>query len=238
MTETIAKEVQKLALGPRVELFKVNTFIYDEGPTYYFVNHAIEGGVTFDGQVYSPFPIESSGWSKSKDGALPRPKISVSNISGFFSALCLQYDDLVGVEVTRIVTFKRFLDGESDADPTQMFWPDVYVIARKTAHDNKMISWELTAKMDLEGRTLPGRLMLQGVCLHRYRRWNALTSSFDYSNATCPYTGGAYFRRNGTPTGSPAEDACSKLVSGCVDRFTVANDLPFWGFPGIDRTQT
>lgn len=235
MTETIAKEVQKSALGPRVELFQFDTAIYD-GPIYYFVNESVPGGVTFDGDVYNPFPISSNGWMRSKEGALPRPKVTVSNIDNFFSALCLAYEDLLGVGVRRIVTFQRFLDGQPDADPSQTFPHDVYVIARKTAHDNTIVSWELTAKMDLEGRTLPGRLMLQGACQHRYRRWDGV--DFDYSNATCPYVGSVYFRKNGTATGAASEDVCGKRVSDCLKRFGTSNDLPIWAFPGIDRVRS
>lgn len=234
MTETLAQHVQRSALGAPVELFQIDTAIYG-GPIYYLVNDTRPGGVTFDGNDYSPLSISSDGWKVSSRGSLPRPRVSIGNATGIFSGLNLLYSDFVGCPVTRIVTFEAFLDGQPDADPEQKFPPDVYVIARKTHQDNVMVSYELAAAMDLSGRSLPGRQMLQGACPHRYRVWDG--SAFDYTDASCPYAGATYFRRNGQSTGNASEDQCGKRVADCIARFGVSQDLPFWGFPGIDRVR-
>lgn len=232
MSETLAKEQQRFALGPKVELYIIDASHID-GPVYYFVNEAVTGGVSFDGQVYSPFPIKTSDWEITSQGSLPRPKVSVANVNGLFSMLNLLYNDLLGTTVTRIRTYKRFLDGQSDADPLQRFPLDIYKLEQKTRQDDEVCSWDMRASMDIRGKQLPGRKIIQGWCSRKYRRY--VNGSFVYGS--CPYAGSSYFTKNNQPTSDPAQDRCSKLLTGCSLRF-VNTALPTWAFPGVDRTST
>jgi lambda family phage minor tail protein L len=101
--------------------------------------------------------------------------------------------DLLGATLTRLRTFRRFLDGEPDADPTAHFEPDIWRLERKTRQDAVLVEWELASVLEQEGRRLPGRQMLRDLCSHSYRRWTG--SRFDYAAASCPYTGAACGRR-------------------------------------------
>lgn len=238
MTETVATHVQRAALDVILELFTVDTSLYG-GPVYRFVNdiNADGSAVVFDGETYQPMPLVSEGWQRSGRGTMPRPSITVSNITGLFSALCLAYDDLIGAAVTRTRTFRWALDGEPDADPDAILHPvDEYVISRKVGEDTRTVRWELCAKMDLEGRQFPARPMLQNSCLHTYRRWDAGGSAFDYGAATCPYTGTVYRSRTGAVVPA-AQDVCGKTLTECLARFGTTTDLGFAGFPGIDRVR-
>lgn len=262
MTETIAAHVQRSALSAKIELFEFDLTLYG-GSKYYYTNEIRKrvGGVmqwnavdlqwngedlywtrshilAFAGQEYQPLPIKSEGWQRTGRGTLPRPTLTVSNVTGVFSYLNLAYDDLIGVGVTRTRTFAWALDGENDEDPTAILQPiDEYVIARKTREDNEVCQYELAAKMDLEGRSFPSRPMLQNACMHTYRVWDAGEGDFDYTNATCPYAGAVYRNKLGTVV-SAAQDQCAKTLPECVARFGVSTDLGFTGFPGIDRVRT
>lgn len=262
MTETIAQHVQRSALDAKVELFEFDFSLYG-GSIYYYTNELpqVGGGVLqwngsalqwngedliwtlsnvilFGGQEYQSLPLKSEGWQRSGRGTLPRPTLTVSNVTGLFSALNLLYDDCLGVGVRRIRTFAWALDGEPDEDPDAILLPvDEFVVARKTHEDNETCVYELAAKMDLEGRVFPARPMLQNFCLHLYRRWGAVAGDFDYSNATCPYTGAVYRDALGVIVG-PSQDKCAKTLPECLARFGVSTDLGFTGFPGIDRVRT
>lgn len=234
MPETVAQHVQRFALSAQVELFEFDLSIYGE-TVYRYVNDSKVGGVTFDGQTYAPLPLKSEGWAITSKGTLPRPSITVSNVTGLFSYLNGLYNDLVGVGVTRTRTYSWALDGEPDADPNAILHPiDYYRVAQKTHQDNEICVYELRADMDLAGAIFPARRMVQNFCGHTYRRWNG--SSFDYSKASCPYAGTVYRDRIGSPTDA-SQDKCGKTLTECLARFGVSADLPFRGFPGLDRVR-
>lgn len=230
MTDTLTSIAQRSVKSAKIELFDVDAARLG-GPTFHWINEAVEGGVSFGGVNYQSFPIKGSGWKKSGEGPLPQPKISVSNVTGLFSMLCALYDDLIGTKVTRTVTHLQFLDGQPDADPTQHYPPDVYFLAQKTSQDNEAVTWSMASSLDLRGRQIPGRLITQNTCMHRYR----YRKDGAWVYGSCPYAGSAYFDRNTNPVGLPEQDVCGKRLRDCRRRFGDSQDLPMWAFPGADR---
>jgi lambda family phage minor tail protein L len=188
--------------------------------------------VVYQGNTYTPLPIEAEGFEWNGRGTLPTPVLRVSNIGGFAGALVIGFGDLLGAEITRLRTFARFLDGQPDADPDAHFPADVFRVERKRIQDPEMIEWELATVLDQEGVELPGRQALKSACTHTYRRWDG--AAFDYTRATCPYGGTVYYRADGTSTTNPALDRCGKKLGDCAARF--GNDpLPTRAFPGMLR---
>lgn len=217
----------------------VHLYIFDAskigGSIYHFTQGRYESTVlTFNGAAYQPIDLEAEGYEHTGRGALPQPKLRISNVNRVLHALVTSYDDLIGCEVTRLRTYRRFLDGEPDADPTQTFEPDVYEIARKSMHNKFVVEFELASAVDNEGRTLPGRQVLRDTCPARYRVWNG--SAFIYTGATCPYNGTNYFKKDGTATTANLDD-CGRRLSDCRARFGETAPLPYEGFPGVGRTR-
>lgn len=238
MPETIESHVQRAVLDAKVELFTFDLTLYGD-TLRRFVNDVHESGqsVAFDGITYDPLPIRSEGWQRSGRGTLPRPTLTVSNRTGLFSYLNLLFENLVGVRVTRVRTYKWALDGEPGADPEAIQHPiDYFEVRRKAHQDNETCQYELAAQIDLEGRDFPSRIMSQNYCPKIYRRWDASTEAFDYSKATCRYTGGVFRDTLGRVV-TAAQDRCAKTLPECVARFGSASDLDFAGFPGIDRVR-
>ena len=66
--------------------------------------------VVWQGNKYSAFPIEAEGFEMSGKGAIPRPSLTVANISSIISGVVSSYEDLVGAKVTRKKTFAKYLD--------------------------------------------------------------------------------------------------------------------------------
>jgi lambda family phage minor tail protein L len=187
--------------------------------------------ISFQGYEYQPFPIEAEGFAWSGRGTPPRPKLRISNIGGIVGSLLGPGGDLIGAELTRLRTFRQFLDGQPGADPNAHFEPDIWRVERKTRQDPVMVEWELASVLEQEGQRIPGRQMLRGICTHTYRRWNGV--AFDYTRATCPYTGAGYFTEAGVPTTSASKDRCGKRLGDCRLRFGVGAVLPTRAFPGI-----
>ena len=191
------------------------------------------GRMAFQGQIYEPIPVQISGIAWSGRGPAPRPRARVANIGGTLTDLVATYGDLVGAKITRITTYRKFLDDQPTADPTAYWEPDIWRVERKVVHTPQMIEWELASVLDQEGRRLPGRYMLRDACPWIYRRWTG--TGFDYSRATCPYTGPAYFTVRGEGAGNPADDKCGKHLSDCRLRFPAPETLPSGAFPGLNK---
>lgn len=233
----LSATIQSARPGALIALFRLDVSPLG-GQVMYFCQAAKNNApVTFGGIVYQPVDVEFSGMEVNAGGALPRPHIKVPNTNGVFQQIINQYGDLLGVELRRVRTFARYLDGAPDADPGKYFGPDAFRVERKVKESPIYIEWELSANIDNEGKQLPGRQCIRDTCMWRYRQFNANTGDFDYSRAQCPYAGTLYFDRNNNPVASPADDRCSRHLTGCEARFGTTEALPFGGFPGLGRSQ-
>lgn len=236
----IAKEIQLLAVNPIVELFEIDTTAltgtilrFTPAPLVPDPTLPVPVTVTWRGFTYPPRACQTSGWSWDGTGPLPTPKMVLGNTDLSISALTIGYGDLLGSTVTRHRTFQKYLDGQPLADSTVEFDPDVFRIERKSSQNKNVVEFELGTAIDVQGRQLPGRQVVQGFCSLRYRVWNG--TAFDYSNATCPYTGSNYFRLDGTATPNASEDRAAKRLALCCTKRFPNQALPFGGFPGAGR---
>jgi lambda family phage minor tail protein L len=235
MTLPITSLVQLPQLDELVELYDLDATNIPGGEVYHFtpMTDGNNSNVVWGGVVYVPVPIQATGFETSSEGTLPTPHIKVANVNLAFSALCVQFKDLLGATLTRHRTFKRYLDGQPDADPTSELGRDVYRINQKVYQNKIFVEWELAAVIDQEGRMLPGRTVLQVACNFRYRRWTG--TEFDYTHVTCPYIGDTYFDINGNVVGTPQLDVPSKRVDTCCQRRFQNVPLPTGAFPGVSR---
>lgn len=100
-------------------------------------------------------PIEASDFDVSSQGTLPTPKLILANVSGLFSSLAAELDNLIGCKVIRKRTFGRFLDEvnflmEIEADPTQHLPDQIWFIDRKVNESRVSIEWELASAFDFK----------------------------------------------------------------------------------------
>jgi lambda family phage minor tail protein L len=190
--------------------------------------------VVFDGEVYDFWPFQLTGLALSTDQAA-EPSLSVSNLDGHISALCLQFKDMVNAKVSIIDTYTVYLDAVNfpdhvnpTADPTmftlQTFWLDT-----KTSEDDEVVTWALSSPADLQGLVIPTR-QITSLC-----EW-ALRGQYRIGDG-CTYNGTAYFDAKGNPVADPALDVCGGCLSDCRKRFGAglaepnAAILDFGGFP-------
>lgn len=224
---SIATEIQKLSPSAIVVLFEIDaTNIGGEVYRFHPGTNGLTSDLVWQGNAYSPFPIEATGFEWNGKGQMPRPKLSVSNVLGTVTSLVRLYDDLAGCKVTRIRTLAKFLDAVNfpggtnpTADPTAEFARDIYFIDRKANENRDLVEFELAAAIDLAGVGLPRRQVIQNYCPWAYR------------GPECSYTGSAYFNTNDQPVASPSQDVCGKRLSSCKVRFGSTAELPYGGFP-------
>lgn len=206
------------------------------GPIFYFCSaEDFEHDITWGGQLYSPLPMEAQGFELTTRGAFPQPNVTISNLYGAGNLLLDEYNGLVGADLVRILTLRRFLDDGDTPDPLAFITRDKFVVAQKTSHTAVAIAFKLATRMDVEGTQLPRRQLLRDVCSHTYRFWNSTTGAFDYSLASCPYTGDPSFDVTDAPT-DPQHDQCSRTYNGCTRRFG-NGVLPARFFPGVGKVK-
>jgi lambda family phage minor tail protein L len=127
--------------------------------------------------------------------------------------------------VRRIRTLKKFLDGETNADPNARFPTEIWYVDRKSSENRDLVQFELASKFDLAGVMLPRRQIIANVCQWQYR------------SAECGYTGSNYWNVNDQVVGTLAQDVCGKRLGSCRLRFGSTAELPFGSFPGAGLTQ-
>jgi len=222
---TISLDIQQLEPGALVELFEVDVTPLG-GDFLRFHAHLQSGAITWQGNIYSPWPITAAGFGKTGDASQPTPTITVANVDGSIAALCLAYGDLVGAKVKRYRTLVQYLDGQPSADPTAEMTVELWEIEQKTGEDNVQVEFTLASALDLSGRQLPSRQVIATLCPEQW----------EYRGPICGWTGVTFFDKNNVPVTDPALDQCGRRLSSCKCRFGANAPLPYGGFPSAGRS--
>ena len=228
---SIYADLSTLAPDAIIELFELHYDNTLHGSTDILRWHAgsnadVTGNITWNSNDYVRLPVQAEGFEYTNGGTLPRPTLSVANLDGAITALLLGVNlttpgnDLTGAKVKRIKTLKKFLDGESAADPYATFPVEEWFVDRKATESRDVVIFELASKFDLSNKELPNRQVVANICQWQYR------------SSECSYTGSNYFDVNNNSVGTLAQDACGKRLSSCKKRFGENGELPFGSFPG------
>ena len=175
-TAAVFSDLQSINPSAIIELFslQLSTAIHGTNTIYRFHNGSnldANGEIVWAGNSYLRFPVKAEGFAFQR-GQLPRPTLSISNLSSApsISALLLTVNettpgnDLTGATVTRIRTLAKFIDAtnfadgiNATADNTAEFPQEIYYIDRKSTETRDVVSWELAAVFDLAGVRVPKR---------------------------------------------------------------------------------
>lgn len=218
MAGKIKAQAAKLEPGAIVTLYTLDGSSIGAG-VYRFHAHQQEGPIIWQGEQYDPWPMEAKGFAMSSSGKSQRPSVSIANVSGKITSLVVFFDDLLGARFERRRTLVKYLDGRPDADPTEEFPPEIWVINQKTGHTKNQINFELTSPLDFKQAQLPARQIIANQCGWRYR------------GEDCGYNGPPVADRWDIITTDADKDDCSKLVKGCRFRFGEDGELRHGGCP-------
>jgi lambda family phage minor tail protein L len=223
----ITADLQKLAPGSIIDLYELDaTNIGSSLFRWVPEVNELNNDIVWQGNTYTRFPIEVSGFARRGKGTQPRPTIKMSNIGGLVGVLVRDFEDMVGAKFTRRRTFVKYLDaanfsgGNAQADPNVALPDEIWFVDRKASEDGIFISFELASAMDLTNAKIPKRQVTQNVCAWQYR------------SGECGYTGGAVADITDNPTSDISKDVCGHRVSSCKLRFGENSPLPFGGFSG------
>ena len=252
----VAEELSELSPTSIIDLYELQLFPALHGVTagvddiYRF--HAgltlktPNTGVTWNGNQYTRYPIEISGFEYLGNGQLPRPTVRVSNLFSLLTLIMIDINasnpanDLCGAKLTRIRTLARYLDAVNfpndtnpygTPDPTAEAPREVYYVDRKVTVNRDVVEFELVSAFDLAGVRSPKRQCIANLC-----QWV-------YKSAECGYSGGAVADiQDRVPTDPDYDgtDNCGKRLSSCELRFPPNDDagVPFGSFPSIGTSYT
>jgi|TARA_R100000084_G_scaffold38698_2_gene15517 lambda family phage minor tail protein L len=228
---SVYADLSGLALNAIIELFELHYDSTLHGDSDILRFHAgsnadVDGNIVWNSNSYTRIAIKAEGFEYTNTGTLPRPTLTVANLNRGITQLLLGVNettagnDLTGAKVVRIRTLKRFLDGETDADPYATFPVEEWFVDRKATETRDVVSFELASKFDLDNKQLPNRQVVANIC-----QW-------EYKGTECGYTGDDFFDVNDDTVSASAQDKCGKRLSSCKKRFGENDELPFGSFPG------
>jgi lambda family phage minor tail protein L len=224
MTDGFVEDIQKLEPGGWIELVTFDGTEIGAG-ILRFHGYPYSGSIFWQVEEFARWPMKMEGFAVTADQP-PTPKITVANVDGAITALCLYFQDMVGAKIIRHRTLAKYLDAinfpggvNPDADPDEHAPDDVWYVERKLMEDNEAVTFELSSGMDFLSLQLPSRQIVSNHCPWQYR------------SAECSYTGPPVAKADDTPTSDPALDRCGKRVISCKLRFGEFNELPTGAFP-------
>lgn len=215
-------DFQKLGVTGLITLYQLDASNVGAG-VFYFHGHN-DGDIVWQGKTYHAIAITADGLEMRGDGKASTPTLHLANvfngIVGGLSALCLQFNDLVGAKLTVIHTLAKYLDGQPTASSEHK--KQTWYIEQKTDEDHSQVSFELSNPVDFEGQKIPLR-QITGYC-----NWAVCGR---YRGEECGYMGVARFTKDGQPTEDASQDKCGGRLSDCKLRFGEYGELPFGGYP-------
>ena len=251
-----------------IELFqlRLDSALHGSNDIYYFhagTNEFGESNIVFDSKTCSRVPIKADGFEYTNTGTLPRPTLTVSNLSSTITALLLLVNattagnDLGGAEVRRIRTLAKYLDSDNfgsnkqattqggdslvtqDSDSLEFNVVETNATADPNARfpdERWFIDRKSSETRDSVTFELASKFDLAGQKIPR-RQIIANICQWKYRSPECSYAGTDYYDVNGNEVSTEAQDVCGKRVASCKLRFGENAELPFGSFPGAGLTK-
>lgn len=226
---SVISDIQLLEPGSLIEVFELDGTVVGGG-FLRFHGYPETPSIWWQGLEYAPWPIQATGFERTGQQQ-PVPTISVGNVDGSITSICLAFDDMLGMKVTRRRTFAKYLDAvnfpggvNASADPTQHMPDEIWYVERKASESRQMVQFELSSALNFASKQLPGRQIIANSCL-----WTTIGG---YRGPYCGYAGPPVAQADDTPTSTMALDKCGGRVASCKLRFGATNPLPFGGAPG------
>lgn len=196
ITQVAVQDLTKLSLDAEIELIEIDGSAPSIGAgilRYCNQTNEVYGSITWQGNVYQPYPIMIEGLAMSTKDATSRPTMSIGNVTSSISTLMLLYQDMVGAKVTIRRVLAKYLDGAPSANTSNGLPTDVYYIERKIEENFQVVRFELSTDLDMDDVMLPNLKCTASHCVWMYR------------STECGYTGRSVADRYGN-TLTPGAD--------------------------------
>lgn len=167
--QSLVRDIQAYDLEAPIDLFQITS-------RFGIVKFCNIDGVFFNGDFYTPVPIDFNWISLSADGAIPSCKLTAGDESGFLGG----YVDTMGGFIGNILTIKRtwkaYLDNQIGSDPTQILDVLELIINQRTWEPMVSIEFDCIGGMDFQRQVIPARGFF------RKCQWILRTNTYDDGN--------------------------------------------------------
>lgn len=223
---------------------------------YFSPNRDGNSDITFDGHTYSYVGFQAQGFRSEINGQPPNPtivfdKASLLNNSAFVAlwdqCTAQTKDEFFDARGATVQFFRAINNSTAQKTSVQK-----YTVEQANKITKNTIEYQLAVSLGIAGAGAESvQTLAPNRCSLRYRRWNATTNDFDYTEENaggCPYGnptttsnwsavpsfGIKWFNKADAELTAPNKnlDACSYTVKGCQLRFDPAENglaLPFTG---------
>lgn len=157
MPTTITEDLKLNRDSGKIELFDLDLTALG-GPVYRVTNQPAGdlGYVSFGGQAYYQFPMEFSGVAISTEGSSPRATLRAGTVQNLMLKAALnQYGLLLGMKITRRVTYAKYLDTGSSPNSSYHSVPETWVVSKLVEQNNTSITWECSLPFDMPNVVFP-----------------------------------------------------------------------------------
>jgi lambda family phage minor tail protein L len=154
---TFTDEKNKAENRP-IKLYKVENY---DGASAHLFFAGWDVNVTFDGQLYTAFPITHDVISENNRGAIDAVRVTVGNVSRLIQGYLELYDFRGKKVIIKTVWADQLADASAYID--DVFYIDSYVA------DAKDVVFTLTSKFDLLDIDLPGRRYSRNHCGWKFK---------------------------------------------------------------------
>lgn len=224
-------DITKIEQESIIDLYEIDlTKIVGEKTIFRFHNglNELRRPVTWQSNVYKPYPVIVEGFTKSGQGVSNRPTMRVSNAMGYVNGFIREFDGLLGAVVTRHEVLVKYLDAVNFKQGNKYAAPlceniSNYVIEQVKLQDSMFVTFELALPCEADDALIPSRVIIANTC------------GWIYRSSECGYTGGAVADEFDNPTTDITKDKCSRCLKGCKLRFGQHGILPFGGFPTASK---
>ncbi|MDD4873878.1 MAG: hypothetical protein PHE15_02745 [Dehalococcoidales bacterium] len=153
-----------------------------------------DADVTYNGQLYTRFPITHESINDNAQGEIEGVKVSVSNVSRVIQSYLELYDWRKKRVVIRLVWADQLADTDAYIDFT-------YYIDSYTANE-KMAEFSLLPKIDILDVNIPYRVYSRNYCSWKFKStecgYSGATGSCNKTKAACKaMAGGSNYQRYG-----------------------------------------
>jgi lambda family phage minor tail protein L len=224
---SLKKDSHKLTPTAQIDLYSIDLNTMGVGQVFYIVPFADVNSqpITYQGNTYTPWPVEVTGIDKRGTGASARPSVEIGNTNRYITDLCRLYQDMVGAQVRRRRTLGSYLLANIAE------YSDDYYLIEQRVGEGETVKFVLASPMDFLDKQLPGVIAIATGCPHRYK------STLGGSGCSWPGTDPTkWFDRFGVAVNSAGLDVCGKHITDCKLRFGATNPLDYGGNPGLGRS--
>lgn len=224
-------EINISDLGFNIGVLSQTDVAFNQNTIFRFHNsiNLTNSSIFWQGNEYIAAPISANGFEMSLKGAPVTPNLSITTSDIGITQLTVlkqridELGDIIGAKLTRIRTFARFLDASNfyNQIPPQNFFPDpnqelprdIYYIDRLALENKNFIQYDLSSLYEVEGITLPGRIISESSCPFVYRGEGCL---YEYANRKTFIHGDGTLPQYAPPVATALDEDFSNIVGAAI----------------------